>query len=209
MNDALAFATMDGRCGHLKKSVWYRNSDSKITVYMKKLPKNKTKLVCTIDPASNSSKMTGNRRPTRAESTDVANAILDGTDCVMLSEKSAMGDYPLEAVQMLAKIVAATEPHRLHRHFEFILKPQVTDYKPTTVDLIASSIENIFARVDSPAGVLAPTSSGYMARSLTRFRMPVWIIAVSTSIKTCRDLLFSHGVYSGGESAGRLDNSCS
>jgi pyruvate kinase len=140
--------------------------------------------------------MTGNRRPTRAESTDVANAILDGTDCVMLSEESAMGDYPLEAVQMLAKIAAATEPHRLHRHFEFILQPQATDYKPTTVDLIASSIENIFASVDSPAGVLAPTSSGYMARSLTRFRLPVWIIAVSTSLKTCRDLMFSYGVYS-------------
>lgn len=139
--------------------------------------------------------MTGNRRPTRAESTDVANAILDGTDCVMLSEESAMGDYPLEAVQMLAKIAAATEPHRLHRHFEFVLKPQVKDYKPRTVDLITSSIEKIFASVDSPAGVLAPTSSGYMARSLTRFRLPAWIIAVSTSLKTCRDLMFSYGVY--------------
>ena len=140
--------------------------------------------------------MTGNRRPTRAESTDVANAILDGTDCVMLSEESAMGDYPLKAVQMLAKIAAAIEPYRLvHRHFEFVLKPQATDYKPSTVDLIASSIENIFANIDSPAGVLAPTSSGYMARSLTRYRLPVWIFAISTSLKTCRDLMFSYGVY--------------
>ncbi len=139
--------------------------------------------------------MTGNRRPTRAESTDVANAILDGTDCVMLSEESAMGDYPIEAVQMLVKIAVATEPHRRHRHFEFVLKPQTINYKPSTVDLIASSIENIFARVDSPAGVFAPTTSGYMARSLTRFRLPVWIIAISTSRKTCRDLMFSYGVY--------------
>ena len=66
--------------------------------------------------------MTANRRPTRAEATDVANAILDGTDCVMLSEESAMGDYPLEAVQMLAKIAAVTEPHRAaHHHFDFVL----------------------------------------------------------------------------------------
>lgn len=140
--------------------------------------------------------MTGNRRPTRAEATDVANAILDGTDCVMLSEESAMGDYPLEAVRMLAKIAAATEPHRSYSHFEFVLKPQAKDYSPTIVDLMAGSIMNIIAKVDSPAGVLAPTSSGFMARSLTRFRLPVWIIAVSSSLKTCRDLMFSYGVYS-------------
>jgi len=64
-------------------------------------------------------------RPTRAEATDVANAILDGTDCVMLSEESAMGNYPVGAVGMLGKIAAAVEPTRrrvrtreIHRAFE-------------------------------------------------------------------------------------------
>jgi len=139
--------------------------------------------------------MTSNRRPTRAESTDVANAILDGTDCVMLSEESAMGDYPLESVEMLAKIAAATEPHRRQRHFESVLKPIVKDYIPDAVDLIAVSIENILAKIDSPAAILSPTASGYTARSLTRFRLPVWILAVSSVKKTCRELCFSYGVH--------------
>jgi pyruvate kinase len=139
--------------------------------------------------------MTSNRRPTRAEATDVANAILDGTDCVMLSEESAMGDYPLEAVEMLAKIAAATEPHRRQRHFESTLKPQAKDYIPNAVDLIAVSIENILAKIDSPAAVLSPTASGYTARSLTRFRLPVWILAVSAAKRTCRELMFSYGVH--------------
>src|SRR5437764_797404 len=56
--------------------------------------------------------MVANRLPTRAEATDVANAILDGTDCVMLSGESAMGKFPEEAVTMLAKIAAFTEAHR-------------------------------------------------------------------------------------------------
>ncbi len=138
--------------------------------------------------------MTGNRRPTRAEATDVANAILDGTDGVMLSEESAMGEYPLESVEMLAKIAAATEPHRRQRHIESTLKPQADNFVPNAVDLIGVSIENIIATVESPAAILTPTASGYTARSLTRFRLPVWILAVSGSEKTCRELMFSYGV---------------
>ena len=140
--------------------------------------------------------MTRNRRPTRAEATDVANAILDGTDCVMLSEESAMGDYPLESVQMLAKIAAATEPHRPPRHFERILQC-LTEPLPEVgmVGSITKSVENIMADLKTTAAVLVPTASGHTARSLTRFRLPVWILSVSKSEKTCRELLFSYGVW--------------
>lgn len=141
--------------------------------------------------------MTRNRRPTRAESTDVANAILDGTDAVMLSEESAMGDYPLESVEMLVKIANAIEPARFLSHMKSTLKPgnSFTDYQQDTVDFIALSIENLLERVDSPAAVLTPTASGYTARSITRFRLPVWILAVSPRHKTCQELQFSYGVW--------------
>ncbi len=138
--------------------------------------------------------MTKNRRPTRAEATDVANAILDGTDCVMLSEESAMGRYPLEAVRMLVQIAVATEPHRTRRSYGKIPgQPIATDIRE--VDYIASSVNSIVNETDSVAAILAPTDSGLTARRLTRYRLPSWILAVSSNRKTCREMLFSYGVY--------------
>jgi len=138
--------------------------------------------------------MTGNRRPTRAEATDVANAILDGTDCVMLSGESAMGKYPVEAVAMLAKIAAAIEPHRPSHPAREALKASGRNGSPSLADLIALSVETTLEHV-SPAAVIVPTRSGATARSITRFRLPVWITAVSTQETTCQGLQFSYGVY--------------
>lgn len=137
--------------------------------------------------------MTGNRRPTRAEATDVANAILDGTDCVMLSGESAMGKYPVEAVTMLAKIAAAAEPHLSRYHIRETLK-LIRHDKVSLTDLIALSIEATLERI-SPAAVFVPTHSGATARSIARFRIPVWIAAVSSLEATCQRLQFSYGVY--------------
>jgi pyruvate kinase len=138
--------------------------------------------------------MTGNRRPTRAESTDVANAILDGTDCVMLSGESAMGKYPVDAVAMLAKIAEAIEPHRPARHVREALKDLGRGGKVSLADLIAFSVETTLERI-SPAAVFVPTRSGSTARSIARFRPLVWIAAVSSQECTCQKLLFSYGVY--------------
>ena len=139
--------------------------------------------------------MTHNRRPTRAEATDVANAVLDGTDCVMLSEESAMGAYPIESVSMLAKICSATEPHRLQEHRKGVLIPQIKQYQPSFVDHIAGSIEKLLKSVEDPAAVFIPTTSGQTARNVTRARLPVWILSASSSPKTCQDLMFSYGVW--------------
>jgi pyruvate kinase len=139
--------------------------------------------------------MTHNRRPTRAESTDVANAILDGTDCVMLSGESAMGEFPVESAAMLAKIAAAIEPHRQNRPAHEFSQTRREGDAIDLEDLIALCVQTTLQRITPPT-VVVPTRSGATARNITRFRLPVWITAVSSLEKTCQDLLFSYGVYS-------------
>ena len=138
--------------------------------------------------------MTTNRRPTRAEATDVANAILDGTDCVMLSEESALGKYPVDAVAMLAKIAAASEPFRSHHSVRETLKGIGASSKINLTDLLALSVEATLER-SSPAAVFVSTRSGATARSIARLRLPVWVVAVSSQEETCQQLQFSYGVY--------------
>jgi len=138
--------------------------------------------------------MTGNKRPTRAEATDVANAILDGTDAVMLSGESAMGKYPVDAVAMLAKIAAAIEPHRHRISVKEMFQGVDLRGKLRPAHIIAVSVEASLEYA-SPAAVFVPTKSGETARSLARFRPPVWIAAVSSHKSTCQALQFSYGVY--------------
>jgi pyruvate kinase len=134
------------------------------------------------------------RRPTRAEATDVANAILDGTDAVMLSGESAMGHYPVESVAMLAKIAAEIEPHRRHVTVKEMFQGIDIRGKLRTAHLIAIGVEASL-EYTSPAAVFVPTKSGATPRSLARFRPPVWIVAVSSQEATCQALQFSYGVH--------------
>jgi len=138
--------------------------------------------------------MTTNPRPTRAEATDVANAILDGTDCVMLSGESAMGSYPVDSAAMLAKIAAAIEPYRTMVSATDIFRGIDMKGKVPPARLIDLSVETVL-EYTAPAAVFVPTRGGDTARSLARFRPPVWIIAVSSQEATCQQLQFSSGVY--------------
>lgn len=137
--------------------------------------------------------MTNNRRPTRAEATDVANAILDGTDCVMLSGESAIGKYPVEAVAMLARIAAAIEPFRPAQSARQAIRPAIKDAPVSLHNLIALAVETA-SRHAPPAVVIVPTRSGATARSIARFRLPMWVAAVSSLRSTCQNLQFSYGV---------------
>ncbi len=138
--------------------------------------------------------MTTNRRPTRAEANDVANAILDGTDAVMLSGESAMGDYPVDSAAMLAKIAAAIEPFRAVKSASELFKGVDLKGKVPPAKLIDLGVETILEYAD-PAAVFVPTRSGETARSIARFRLPIWIVAVSSKEATCQQLQFSSGVY--------------
>jgi len=138
--------------------------------------------------------MTTNRLPTRAEATDVANAILDGTDCIMLSGESATGLFPEESVAMLARIAAATEPERPRERLDE-LRARCSERAPASAsEAIASVVERALEIV--PVGaVFAPTRTGTTARMLSRFKLPVWIVATSADPAVCRALLFSWGVH--------------
>jgi pyruvate kinase len=132
--------------------------------------------------------MVSHPRPTRAEASDVANAILDGTDAVMLSAETATGTYPVEAVQMMARIARIAEeamPHR--RWLDLIGEPaEVTEaISRATVEIA----EQIGARA-----IVTSTMSGYTARMIARHRPSVPILAVTPVPATLRRLALVWGV---------------
>jgi pyruvate kinase len=137
--------------------------------------------------------MTSHRLPTRAEATDVANAVLDGTDAVMLSGESAVGRYPVEAVAMLARIAAEVDPMRVRIRAEDLYRAAGSPADVASEHLVAASVEATLAYA-RPAAVFVPTLSGASARRMSRHRLPVWTIAVSPNPDTCQKLQFSYGV---------------
>lgn len=138
--------------------------------------------------------MITSRLPTRAEATDVANAILDGTDCVMLSGESAMGKFPEESVSMLAKIAAFTESHRPRASLAARRELLQQTAAMTVGDRIASLVEHALDTVPCEV-VLVPTRMGTTARMISRCKSPVWILTPSSETAACQGLAFSYGVH--------------
>jgi len=137
--------------------------------------------------------MTNYRLPTRAEATDVSNAILDGADCVMLSGESATGAFPVEAVAMLARIGEAVEARRPRTSVEQMYAGVDLAGKIRPMHLILVGIEASLKYL-KPAAVFTHTDGGSSARRLAAFHLPVWVVAITSNAKTARDLLFSSGV---------------
>ena len=136
--------------------------------------------------------MTTTRLPTRAETTDVANAVLDGTDCVMLSAESAIGKFPEESVAMLARIAAFTEATRCG-DFLALQREKVRSVL-SPLDVATHFLDAALAASPCDA-VVTPTQSGATARAVARFRLPVWTVAFSTHPDTAQNLAFTKGVF--------------
>ncbi len=128
--------------------------------------------------------------PTRAEVSDVANAILDGTDAIMLSGETATGKYPLKAVQVMAKIAHEMEKTEIEQHeqIEEILK-KVGGITET----VSHAVKNIAVDVKAKLIVCA-TTSGFTARSIAKYRPSLSVVALAATEKTRNQLCLSWGV---------------
>lgn len=121
--------------------------------------------------------------PTRAEASDVANAILDGSDAVMLSGETAVGEYPVEAVSVMARIATSVDPH-----VESLVANDVSD----ATDAIAAATHRIAEELGATA-IIALTQSGHTARMLARLRPHVQLLAVTPDAAVWRQLALSWG----------------
>lgn len=126
--------------------------------------------------------MVSSPNPTRAEASDVANAILDGADCVMLSDETASGSYPMESVRMMAEIAKETEPY---------VKPREMMDEKETSSIVASAVYNIFKKTPN-SKLVAITYSGHSSLMMARYRVP--LIAVSKDESVCRRLSIAYGI---------------
>ncbi len=125
-------------------------------------------------------------RPTRAEVSDVANAILDGTDAVMLSNETAVGDYPVEAVKTMATIAKRIEKDYPQRHIENNL--------PSTIPNAISAAVSSIARQLNAAAIIPLTKSGATAHNVSKFRPSTPILAITNEESVARRLQLAWGV---------------
>ncbi len=130
-------------------------------------------------------------RPTRAEASDVANAVIDGADALMLSGETAVGKYPVEAVQMMARIVEEAE--RSGRHGDVGGRPSVRHLAPTHAHAISHAAREI-ARDMALKAIVAFTRSGFTARLISKDRPAVPILAATPSEAVRRRLSLFWGV---------------
>ncbi|QPC47207.1 pyruvate kinase [Mangrovibacillus cuniculi] len=135
--------------------------------------------------------MQRNPRPTRAEASDVANAIFDGTDAIMLSGETAAGSYPLESVATMSSIATRAEQALNHTN---LLSDRSRSTEPSLTDAVAQSVAHTALNLNV-AAVVTPTESGHTARMISKYRPKAPIIAVTANESVSRRLALVWGVY--------------
>ena len=144
-------------------------------------------------------------RPTRAEVTDVANAIADGTDAVMLSEETAVGEHPVEAVRVMDRVARAAEAELPYDDW---LWNRVSHTERDVADAVAQVAVAATYRLDL-AAIVVPTGSGRTARLVSSYRPRVPVLAVSAKLETVRRMNLLFGVRPSSPSRGRACGACS
>ena len=134
--------------------------------------------------------MTSSLTPTRAEVSDVANAVFEGADAIMLSAESASGDYPVEAVKMMHKIAYSTENEK---NYNKILANQIEQTPNTTPDAIATAAKSLADDLSSPI-IVCYTESGSTGIKVSRVRPTQTILTITPVIETARKLSLAWGV---------------
>lgn len=134
--------------------------------------------------------MQQNPRPTRAEASDVANAIFDGTDAIMLSGETAAGDYPIEAVQTMSRIAIRTEEALVNQDAFALKAYSQTDMTEAIGQSVGHTARNLNIQT-----IVAATESGHTARMISKYRPKANIIAVTFTERQMRGLALSWGVY--------------
>ncbi|MFB6200988.1 MAG: pyruvate kinase [Halorhabdus sp.] len=135
--------------------------------------------------------MEESRRPTRAEASDVANAIFDGTDAVMLSGETAIGDHPARVVSTMADIVNEVEQSR---EYAELREQRVPDSDRTRTDALAHAARTLSEDIDAEA-IVAASESGYTALKVAKYRPAIPIIASTPNERVRRQLALSRGIY--------------
>lgn len=135
--------------------------------------------------------MIRNPRPTRAEVTDVANAVYDGTDAIMLSGETAMGQYPVEAVRMMSQIAEEAEKYLDYTAYQNrrVSEKNIKNISNSVCYSSVSTAHNLGARV-----IVAPTISGFTARMLSKWRPSTMIAGLSPSMAAVRQMQLYWGV---------------
>ncbi len=131
--------------------------------------------------------MISSPRPTRAEASDVANAVLDGADAVMLSGETSVGQFPVQTVHIMARIVESTEDHGLPRMAAYTWTPK------TTTGIICRAASQVAESIDARMTV-AFTTTGGSARRMARYRSPIPVVAFTPSAQTRNELALTWGV---------------